>query len=162
MQPEVRAHGGPLRRVKLADLEAAGVERVEARTVGVRDGKPLLEDGRVVDVANVIWCTGFGKDNSWIQIPVAGDDGWPEQEHGVVPSAPGLYFVGLYFVGLYFVGLSFLHAFASMLVGGVGRDAEHVAKHIAKHTPSIESGRRRRPHEPNGRRDRATTAGTSR
>ena len=33
--------------------------------------------------------------------------------------------------GLYFVGLLFLHSFASMLIGGAGRDAERVAKHIA-------------------------------
>jgi putative flavoprotein involved in K+ transport len=42
------------------------------------------------------------------------------QERGVVPSLPGLYFIGL----------PFLYAFASMLVGGVGRDAERVAEHI--------------------------------
>lgn len=58
---------------------------------------------------------------SWIRIPVTGEDGWPEQRQGVVESSPGLYFVGL----------PFLQAFASMLVGGVGRDAERVAKHIA-------------------------------
>ena len=33
--------------------------------------------------------------------------------------------------GLYFVGLPFLHAFGSMLIGGVGRDAAKVAEHIA-------------------------------
>ena len=119
--PEVRAGGGPLLRVKLADLEAAGVEHTESRVAGVQGGKPVLDDGRVLDVANVIWCTGFGKDVSWIDMPVIGGDGWPEQKRGVVTSAPGLYFVGL----------PFLNAFGSMLIGGVGRDAEHVAKHIA-------------------------------
>jgi hypothetical protein len=99
----------------------AGVERTEARVAGVSDGKPVLDDGRVLDVANVVWCTGFGKDLGWIEIPVAGADGWPEQARGVVESSPGLYFVGL----------PFLHAFASMLIGGVGRDAAHVAAHIA-------------------------------
>jgi len=69
-----------------------------------------------------VWCTGFGKDISWIEIPVAGEDGWPEQERGVVESSPGLYFVGL----------PVLFAFASMLVGGVGRDAKYVTRHIAR------------------------------
>jgi putative flavoprotein involved in K+ transport len=69
MRPHVRSHGGPLLRVKRADLRAAGVERTDARVAGVRDGKPLLEDGRALDVANVIWCTGFGKDVSWIGLP---------------------------------------------------------------------------------------------
>jgi len=120
MRQKVRAHGGPLLRIKRAHLREAGVEHVEARVEGVRDGMPLLADGRVLDVANVIWCTGFGKDVSWIDVPVTGEDGWPEQTRGVVESSPGLYFVGL----------PFLFSFASMLIGGVGRDARRVAEHI--------------------------------
>ena len=34
--------------------------------------------------------------------------------------------------GLYFVGLPFLQGFYSMLIGGVGRDAGFVARHIAR------------------------------
>ena len=33
--------------------------------------------------------------------------------------------------GLYFVGRFFLYAFTSALIGGVGRDAEHIASQIA-------------------------------
>ena len=126
MRPEIRAHGGPLLRVKRAHLAAAGVERTDARVAGVQDGRPVLDDGRVVEVANVVWCTGFGKDVSWIELPVTGEDGWPEQTRGVAEASPGLYFVGL----------PFLYAFASMLVGGVGRDAERVATHIAERRPA--------------------------
>jgi putative flavoprotein involved in K+ transport len=121
-QPHIRNGGGPLLRVKSADLEAAGVEHVEEKIVGVEDGKPALADGRVLDVANVVWCTGFGKDLSWIDFLVPGDDGWPDQSRGAVNGWPGLYFVGL----------PFLYSFSSMLVGGAGRDAEHVARQIAK------------------------------
>lgn len=118
---KIRTHGGPLLRVKRADLEAAGVERVFQQTGGVEDGKPVLANGRVLDVANVIWCTGFRNDYGWIRFPLPVDaDGFPEQEHGVVPSSPGLYFVGL----------PFLHSFASMLIIGAGRDGGRVAKHI--------------------------------
>jgi putative flavoprotein involved in K+ transport len=127
MRHHVRSSGGPLLRVKRAHLDAAGVERTEHRVTGVVDGRPVLADGRVLhEVANVVWCTGFGKDISWIEIPVAGEDGWPEQERGVVKSSPGLYFVGL----------PVLYAFASMLVGGVGRDAKYVARHIAARQPA--------------------------
>jgi putative flavoprotein involved in K+ transport len=127
----IRSHGGPLLRVKLGDLEAVGVERVFERTAGVQDGKPVLADGRVVDVANVIWCTGFRNDYGWIRLPLPMDaDGFPEQEGGAVPSLPGLYFVGL----------PFLHSFASMLIIGAGRDGKRVAKHILSHG----SGSRRR------------------
>jgi putative flavoprotein involved in K+ transport len=134
LAPRIRAGGGPLLRVKRAHLEAAGVERVEARVAGVRDGRPLLDDGRVLDVANVIWCTGFRKDVSWIEFPVLGEDGWPEQERGVVAAHPGLYFLGL----------PFLHSFASMLVGGAGRDAERVADHIASRAAVTGRARRAR------------------
>ena len=75
-RPGSLGHGLPLVRVKPKDLAAAGVERVP-RTAGVRDGLPVLEDGRVLDVANVIWCTGFRPDFSWIDLPVFDDDGAP-------------------------------------------------------------------------------------
>ena len=117
----MRTHGGPLLRVKRADLDAAGVERVHDRTVRVETGKPVLADGRIVDVANVIWCTGFRNDYGLFGFPVpTEDDGYPAQKRGAVPSSPGLYFVGM----------PFLHSFSSMLILGAGRDAERVAKHL--------------------------------
>jgi putative flavoprotein involved in K+ transport len=125
MRPEVRSHGGPLLRVRKSDLAAAGVERVYARVVGVRDGRPLLEDGRVLDVANVVWCTGFRPDYGWIDLPLEHDDGYPRQRHGAVGEQPGLYFLGLLF----------LHSFSSMLILGAGRDARRVARHIASRRP---------------------------
>jgi len=120
MRSKVLSHGGPLIRVKWKDLWAAGVERVP-RTVGVENGLPVLEDGRVLDVANVVWCTGFHPGFSWIDLPVFGDDGRPRHRSGVVEDQPGLYFVGLEFV----------HAFSSTMIHGVGRDAERIGRTIA-------------------------------
>ena len=123
---DLRTHGGPLLRVKRADLAAAGVERVLERTVAAEGGKPVLADGRVVDVANVVWCTGFRNDYSWIKFPLpTEDDGYPAQRRGAVPSSPGLYFVGL----------PFLHSFASMLILGAGRDGKRVAQQIVSREP---------------------------
>jgi putative flavoprotein involved in K+ transport len=119
-RPAIVAKGGPLIRVKHRDLAAAGVERV-ARTTGVENGRPVLEGGRVLDVTNVIWCTGFDPGFSWIDLPVFGNDGEPTHQRGIVPGEPGLYFVGLHF----------LYALSSTMIHGVGRDAEHVAKAIA-------------------------------
>lgn len=117
----IRTHGGPLLRVKRADLSAVGVERVTERTVAVADGKPVLAGGRVLDVANVVWCTGFRNDYGWIRLPLPTEpDGYPEQRRGVVASLPGLYFVGM----------PFLHSFASMLILGASRDGRRVARHI--------------------------------
>ena len=118
---EIRFHGGPMLRVKREDLLARGVERVPHRVTGVRGGRPVLGDDRVLDVANVVWATGFQQAFDWIRMPVIGADGWPEEMRGVVTGAPGLFFCGL----------SFQFAFSSMVLPGVGRDAAYVAKRIA-------------------------------
>ena len=117
---KLHSRGLPLARVRPKDLAAAGIERVP-RTTGARGGLPMLDDGRDLEVANVIWCSGFVRDFAWIDLPVFAEDGDPVHDRGVVGSEPGLYFVGLFF----------LSAVSSSLVGGVGRDAEYIAKHIA-------------------------------
>ncbi|HEX3198338.1 MAG TPA: FAD-dependent oxidoreductase [Propionibacteriaceae bacterium] len=117
---EVRFHGGPMLRVKRADLRARGVERVLDRVTDARDGRPVLASGQVLDVANVVWCTGFRQVFDWIDLPIFGSDGWPQEMRGAVPTAPGLFFCGL----------AFQYAFSSMVLPGVGRDAAYVAKQI--------------------------------
>ena len=111
VRPHVLEHGAPRIRVRSNDLRDANVEQVP-KTAGVQDGRPVLEDGRVLDVANVIWCTGFRQDFSWIDVPVVDVDGAPVHERGVAAEP-----------GLYFVGLDFLYSFTSENIGGVRRDA---------------------------------------
>lgn len=123
--------GIPLGRVRRKDFSVAGIERVP-RVVGVRDGQPVLEDGRVLDASNVIWCTGFVPDFSWIDLPVLGENGFPVHDRGIVESQPGLYFMGLLF----------LSTLSSALVGGVGRDAEHIARHIVASRSNLDASRR--------------------
>ena len=113
--------GGPLIRVKPKDLADAGVQRV-ARIAAVIDGRPALENGRRVDVANVIWCTGFGNGLSWIDLPIFEPDGEPRHESGIAAAEPGLYFVGLHF----------LHSFSSTMIHGIARDAERIASEIER------------------------------
>src|SRR5204863_4584090 len=55
------SHGNMLVRVKPKWVVQAGAERV-GRTVRSSAGKLQLDDGRVLDVVNVIWCTGFRHD----------------------------------------------------------------------------------------------------
>lgn len=124
---KVRAHGGPMLRVKREHLAARGVIRNTARVVGVRDGRPELADGTVVDAATVIWATGFRQAFDWIDLPVLGPDGWPRETRGEALDAPGLFFCGL----------SFQFSFSSMLIGGVGRDAEFLAKRIGTRTVEV-------------------------
>jgi putative flavoprotein involved in K+ transport len=81
----------------------------------------MLEDGRVLDVIAVVSCVGFRPDYGWIDGLPVGEDGYPIERDGSAPELPGLHFVGL----------KFQRAFASMLVGGAGRDAAAIAGRIA-------------------------------
>jgi putative flavoprotein involved in K+ transport len=118
--------GIPLGRVRRKDIVAAGIERVP-RTIGVSDGHPVLEDGRVLEVSNVIWCTGFTPDYDWIDPPIATHNGVPVHNRGIVESPPGLYFIGLLF----------LYSLSSALLGGVGRDAEYIVDHLVSTRPGV-------------------------
>lgn len=132
VRPKLLSEGKALIRVKPKDLAAAGIERVP-RVVGVQDGLPLLEDGRVLQVNNLVWCTGFRPDFSWIDLDVFGADDYPIEpihERGIIRSEPGLYFVGLFF----------LYAGTSELLRGVGRDAAYVVEHIAKNRTGTTRG----------------------
>jgi putative flavoprotein involved in K+ transport len=121
--------GIPLGRVRRRDFAPAGIKRVP-RTRGVKNGNPLLEDGTVLTVSNVIWCTGFRPDYHWIDLSLPTHSGLPIHDRGIVESCPGLYFIGLLF----------LYSLSSALVGGVGRDAEHIVDHIVSTRLSREDG----------------------
>jgi putative flavoprotein involved in K+ transport len=120
VRPKVMTQGTPLIRVRPRDLAAAGVVRVP-RTAGVQGGRPVLDDGRVLDVANVVWCTGYVPGFTWIDVPVFDRQGDPRHVRGEAEDAPGLSFVGLHF----------LYAMSSTMIHGVGRDAEYLAARIA-------------------------------
>jgi putative flavoprotein involved in K+ transport len=111
--------GIPLGRVRRKDFAPAGIERVP-RMTGVKNGYPILENGRVLEVSTVIWCTGYAPDYDWIDLSLPTRNGVPIHDRGIVDSCPGLYFIGLLF----------LYSLSSALVGGVGRDAEHIVDHI--------------------------------
>lgn len=117
--------GHPLIGFSYKKVLKTGVERVP-RVAGIEGGKPRLEDGRVLEVANVLWCTGFTIDFSWIDLPVFEADGYPRHERGVVAEQPGLYFVGL----------MFLHSLSSQLVLGVDRDTAHVTEALVRRAGS--------------------------
>jgi len=133
-QARVVGKATPLIRVKSKDLDAHGVARVP-RTAGVRDGLPLLEDGRTLGVSNVIWSTGYEPGFSWIDLPVFDGQGGPVHTRGICAAEPGLSFVGLHF----------LYAMSSSMIHGVGRDAEYLAAHIARRRNEVKALAPRRP-----------------
>jgi putative flavoprotein involved in K+ transport len=107
--------GSPRIRQRRTDLVQAGVQWVD-RTAGAKDGRPVLADGRTLDVQNVIWCTGYDNGLRWIDLPVFESNGEPRHQSGLVESEPGLYFVGQHFQ----------HAMSSTMIHGVGRDASRM------------------------------------
>ena len=122
LRPRMLKMTVPLGRVRLKDLETAGVVRLP-RTIAVRDRRPVMEDGQIADVANIVWATGYRPAFDWVHIDVFDQEGQPIHHRGIA-AEPGLYFIGLFF----------LSSLASSLVGGVGRDAEHIARHINART----------------------------
>jgi putative flavoprotein involved in K+ transport len=144
-RPGITSRGGPLIRVRRADLQSAGA-RFVARTAGVSDGCPVIEDGEIMAVANVVWCTGFRPGfEDWIHLPVHDphDDHEPRHHRGVASDQPGLFFVGLHFQ----------RALSSVMIHGVGRDAAEIVDRIAASVPKSVPGRpaaaqpRQRPSE---------------
>jgi len=119
IRPHFLLSASPLVRVKPRDFSPAGITRV-SRIIDARDGLPVTEEGQTIDVANIIWCTGYRPGFSWIDLPVIGDRQEPQHERGVLAQEPGLYFVGL----------EFIYSATSATITGVGRDARRVVKHL--------------------------------
>ena len=118
VRPKIVSQGGPLIRNKPKDFVNYGIERIP-KIVGVRDGLPVDENQNVIDVKNIIWCTGFYPAYSWIDLPIF-KDREPMQERGVIKNEPGLYFVGMHFQ----------YSLSSAMIHGAERDAEYVVSTI--------------------------------
>lgn len=114
----------PLVRIRPQELRRAGVRHV-ARIVGVDAGRPVTENGEVLDVSSIVWCTGYRPGFAdWIDVPVFDERNRPSHHRGVTAVN-----------GLYFLGLFFLHAVWSETIPGVQRDARYVAEHLVEHRP---------------------------
>ncbi len=108
--------GDPLIGIKASDIVRPGLTR-GGQTIGVRDGDPVLEGGKVLrDISAIVWCAGYRPDYSWMELPVLGLDGYPAHRPGVSMDVAGL--------GV--VGMRFQRRLGSALLGGVGEDAEGV------------------------------------
>lgn len=115
------AHGGPLISVSMDDARKAGVRALPRLEEVDGNGRPMFGGHALQGVDTALWATGFKAQYGWIEGLPLDSRGWPVTTRGVVESMPGLYFVGL----------PFQYGLTSSLLGGVGRDAAHVAGHIA-------------------------------
>ena len=120
--PARLTRGGPLVWQSPRTLRAAGIRRVP-RVTGIRDGRARLADDRVLDVANVIWCTGFRPNYHWIAPEAMGPDGWPPHRRGISTTVSGLGFVGL----------PLQNTLTSSVLSGMPADAAAVVRRLTRH-----------------------------
>ena len=99
-------------------LRRAGV-RFRPRLVNAQGRSAQFADGGSLDVAVVVWATGYRPDYSWIDIPDVVLDGRAVHRRGVT-DVPGLYFLGL----------SWQYTRGSALLGFVADDAAYLADQI--------------------------------
>lgn len=121
MKERAKERGDPLIRFTSREIRRADIKRVP-RMNDVVDGVPHLENGRTLDVAAVVWATGFRPNLSWIDLPalIMNKDGYPVHDRGVVEGEPGLYFLGL----------PFQQTVVSATIAGVGTDARYIAEYL--------------------------------
>ena len=106
-------------------IAGQGVEApVEARYVPLWEPGPEAENPPDLDLASagitsIIWSTGYGRDDRWIELPIFNGRGYPTHDRGVT-SQPGLYFLGL----------PWQYTWGSGRFAGVAADAEHLARQI--------------------------------
>jgi putative flavoprotein involved in K+ transport len=90
------------------------------RTLDGSASTVTFSDGTNLEVATVIWATGFSLDHTWVELPVFDAAGHVIHERGITGSR-----------GLYFIGLPWQHTRGSSLLGFVNEDAEYLAERIA-------------------------------
>jgi putative flavoprotein involved in K+ transport len=106
--------------------------RLHPRAVGASGRTIRFSDDSALDVAGVIWATGFRNDHSWIEAPIFDDRHRVVHRRGVTGSP-----------GLYFLGLTWLYTRGSALLGWVGDDAAYIANQIntfRTHQPRLQTG----------------------
>ena len=102
--------------------------QLHGRALGATGSTVRFEDQSEVDVAGIVWATGFLVDHSWIEAPVFDDARRVVHQRGVT-EAPGLYFLGL----------SWQHTRGSALLGWVDDDAAYIAEKVSAFRPSAAS-----------------------
>lgn len=105
---------------ELRELIRRGEVRVYPRALNGLDNRIIYEDGSELVVDNVIWATGFKRNDQWIQIANAFDlNGNIIHNEGVSPVK-----------GLFFVGFPWQTSRGSALLGWVKYDAQKIVNGI--------------------------------
>ncbi|QOS77442.1 NAD(P)-binding domain-containing protein [Paenibacillus sp. JNUCC31] len=105
---------------ELKELMIQGKVNMLPRAINAIDNRILCEDSSGTPIDNIIWATGFKRNDGWIDIDTAfNSQGILIHKRGVSPVA-----------GLYFVGLSWQTSRGSALLGWVKYDAQKIINHL--------------------------------
>jgi putative flavoprotein involved in K+ transport len=125
-------------------LRAGGVS-VRPRAVTASGTRIGFTDGSALDVAAVVWATGFRPDYSWLDVP------------GVVVDGEVVHTSGLSAVpGLAFLGLPWQRSRGSAWLGFVAEDAAWLAERLLTRSPCTQS---LAPSRPSPSRSNRVTSG---
>ena len=106
-----------------AHVDAHGLrgEVLDPEPVAAVRATPVIDelDLRKTGIRTVVWATGHRRAYPWLRVPVLDARGELRQRRGVTPVP-----------GLYVLGQRFQHHRNSNFVGGVGRDAAFVVRHL--------------------------------
>ncbi len=95
---------------------------------------PLALDTQAEGITSVVWCTGFGPDAGWVNVPVLRADGFPVHNRGITASP-----------GLYVAGYPWLSTRGSGILYGVAADSARIAQHIAATRKGTQAWTQHRP-----------------
>lgn len=94
--------------------------QVSPRAINASDNSITFEDRTQIEVNNIIWATGFKRNDHWIDIQDVFDlQGQIQHDEGISPVT-----------GLYFVGLPWQSSRGSALLGWVKYDAQRIVSYL--------------------------------
>lgn len=104
----------------LKPLIDAGKIKLHSRTIRIQDQDAFFaEDNSAIHIDNIIWSTGFRRNDQWIEIEEAFRNGALEHNEGISVVK-----------GLYFLGLPWQTTRGSALLGWVKNDANRIVDHL--------------------------------
>ena len=105
--------------IPLPDLDEADLPDPENQCVSNLLSIDLIKE----NITSIIWCTGFGGNFSFLEIPVLNEAGSPVHQDGIA-AVPGVYFIGF----------PWLRTRKSGIICGIEADAKFIVDHILQHT----------------------------
>jgi putative flavoprotein involved in K+ transport len=105
----------------VADAARAPRDAGAARPIAVGAASTKL-DLEAEGIRSVIWATGYGRDYSWLKVPVLDAAGEIIHSGGVTPSP-----------GLFVLGLRVMRRRRSNFIDGVGQDATELTENVIDH-----------------------------